>query len=116
MSKNRVFKPIASPVDEATIKTLNRPLKGFPNHSITVQGVFSDGQMDSKVDISNLDPVQQMEGGFRMIELLCNHLAQALQPKIPNITDPVYRLLQTGVKKYKEIKQQAEEAIKSISD
>jgi len=116
MSKNRLLHVLGSAVDSPEVTTSKRPLKGFPNHSMTIQSVFDGSEMNSSVDISNLDPIQQMEGGFRMIELLCNHLSKSLVPPTPNINDPTYRLLQTGIGKYREILQQSEEAIRLISD
>jgi hypothetical protein len=116
MGKNRVFKPIASAVDEGNVKTLRGPLKGFPNRSMTLQSVFNDGNLDSSVNISNLDPMIQCEAGFRMIDQLCTHLAKTIIPQTPDINSPAYRILQIGKEQYQKIKILAEEGVRLVTE
>lgn len=116
MAKNRVFKPIERSVDEDGVKTLRGPLKGYPNHSMTLQSVFNDGNLDSSVNISNLDPMVQCEAGFRLIDQLCTHLAKTIVPQTPDINSPAYRMLQIGKDQYQKIRQLAEEGIKLVTE
>jgi hypothetical protein len=116
VAKNRVFKPVEQAVDGDNVRTLRGPLKGFPNRSMTLQSVFNDGNLDSSVNISNLDPMVQCEAGFRMIDQLCAHLVKTIVPQTPDINNPAYRLLQIGKGQYQKIKQLAEEGIKLVTE